>query len=72
MLLLANGKMAVSDLSKLISDAGNQLGFVNLKDKQVEVITSFVNGNEVFAHLPTRYSKSICYVIMPLLSILSL
>ena len=66
--------MVVSDLSKLISDAGNELGFDNLKDKQVEVITSFVNGNDVFAHLPaTRYSsKSICYVIMPLLSILSL
>ena len=45
--------MAVSDISKLISDAGNQLGFDNLKEKQVEVITSFVNGNNVFAHLPT-------------------
>ena len=33
--------MAVSDLSELISDAGNELGFDNLKDKQVEVITSF-------------------------------
>ena len=64
--------MAVSDLSKLISDAGNELGFDNLKDKQVEVITSFVNGNNVFAYLPTGYGKSICYMIMPLLSILSL
>ena len=33
--------MAVSDLSKLICDVGNKLGFDNLKDKQVEVITSF-------------------------------
>ena len=63
----------LSDLSKLISDTGNKLGFDNLKDKQVEGITSFVNGNDVFAHLPTGYGgKPICYVIMPLLSILSL
>ena len=31
-----------------------------------EAIAAFVSGNDVFVSLPSRYGKSFCYVLLPL------
>ena len=40
----------------------------NLKDKQKEIITNYLSGNDVVGLLPTGYGKSLCYLLPPLLS----
>lgn len=49
-------------------DAGARiLGYKTLKEDQRQVITSFLEGNDVFACLPTRYEKSLCYYCLPVM-----
>ena len=55
------------DLAEVARTAANKLGFTNLKSKQEEVIASFLEGNNVFAVLPTGYGKSLCYTCLPVL-----
>lgn len=38
----------------------------SLKDKQMKIITNFINGRDVVGLLPTGYGKSMCYLIPPL------
>ena len=38
---------------------------VQLKEKQIEAITSFVEGQDVFVSLPTGFGKSTIYAILP-------
>ena len=45
--------------------AARSLGYTSLKDKQTEVITNFLLGNDVFAVLPMGYGKSLCYTSLP-------
>ena len=40
--------------------AAERMGYM-LKDKQREVILSFVRGHDVFVSLPTGSGKSLCY-----------
>lgn len=40
----------------------------NLKDKQHELISHYINGNDVVGLLPTGYGKSLCYLLPPLIS----
>ena len=40
---------------------------IDLKEKQKEAILSFVPGRDTFVSLPTGYSKSILYGILPML-----
>ena len=47
----------------VISRAASVLGFSCLNDKQKEVISQFVAGNDVFVCLPTGFGKSICLPI---------
>ena len=42
------------------------IGIANLKEKQKEVITYFVEGNDVLVILPTGYGKSFCFALLPL------
>ena len=37
----------------------------SLKPLQRHIITSFVNGNDVFGSLPTGFGKSYCFVLLP-------
>ena len=48
----------------IIAEAAKELGYV-LKEEQKTVITSFVEGRDVFAVLPTGFGKSLCYTCLP-------
>ena len=54
------------DMKTAITESGKQLGYDKLKDKQVEAMTSFLDGNDTFVSLPTGYGKSIIYAALPL------
>ena len=45
--------------------SAQSLGYLQLKDKQKDVITNFLSGNDVFAILPMGYGKSLCYTCLP-------
>ena len=53
------------NLLDIIKQSGLKLGFQKLLDKQVEAVSSFVNGNDVFVSLPTGYGKSAVYAMLP-------
>ena len=53
------------DLRAVICESGEKLGYKSLKDKQVEAVCSFTEGNDVFVSLPTGYGKSTIYAILP-------
>jgi hypothetical protein len=36
-----------------------------LKNEQLEVLTTTLNGKNVFALLPTGYSKTMCFTLIP-------
>ena len=58
----------VVDVDKGIHESIRRLGYENVKDHQRKVIESFVEGNDVFAVLPTGYGKSLCYFCLRLTS----
>ena len=53
------------NLLDIIKQSGLKLGFQKLLDKQVEAVSSFVNGNDVSVSLPTWYGKSAVYAMLP-------
>ena len=44
---------------------GASLGYQALKKEQLEVIVKFIQGEDVFAVLPTGFGKSLCYACLP-------
>lgn len=56
----------LSDLGTAIECARTQLGFSELKDKQLEAISTFVGGRDTFVILPTGYGKSVIFSLLPL------
>ena len=63
-------KMAVSvstslSFSEITKSAAVSLGYNSLKPEQLLVISSFLEGNDVFVSLPTGYDKSLCYAALP-------
>ncbi len=42
-----------------------RLGYDSLKAEQELAITYFIRGNDVFVSLPTGYSKSLCFALLP-------
>ena len=43
-------------------------GSLELKDKQLEIITQFIDNKDVVGLLPTGYGKSLCYLVPPLVT----
>lgn len=54
------------DVYAAIQKSGLALGYAELKDKQVEAMTSFLKGKDTFVSLPTGYGKSLIYAALPL------
>jgi superfamily II DNA helicase RecQ len=46
--------------------AAAKLGYSSIKSKQMDVLTAFLAGKDVFAILPTGYGKSFCFACLPL------
>ena len=57
---------AMANKEKAIDSACSTVGIASLKAKQREAITRFVGGEDVFICLPTRFGKSLCYALLPL------
>ena len=56
-----------TDDVRLITEAATSYGYADLKPEQTKVLKSFVEGKDVFVSLPTVYSKSLCYALLPLI-----
>ena len=50
--------------ANVVDEVAKEFGFT-LKEKQKELISAFISGNDVFCCLPSRYGKSLCYSILP-------
>ena len=49
-------------MEEKIQNSALQLGYIALKPKQLEVVTQFVKGKDVFVVLLTGYRKTLCLV----------
>ena len=56
---------SAASVENAVRDAVLKLGYLNLKEKQREVILRFVKGNDVFVSLPTGSGKSLCFAVLP-------
>lgn len=52
---------------RVILDVAEKMGIAHLKPKQLEAISAFVSGRDVFVALPTGYGKSIIFGLLPAL-----
>lgn len=52
-------------LKTIAVESAQRLGYSTLKDKQLEAIVTFVQGNDCFIALPTGYGKSAIYGVLP-------
>ena len=56
----------MAEVSRVVDHVAMSLGYVS-KDEQRAVITSFVQGNDVMAILPTGFGKSLCYTSLSMI-----
>ena len=54
------------DIAEAVRKAGVSVGYDQLKDEQVNILCTFVEGRDVFVSLPTGFGKSLCYMLLPL------
>ena len=54
------------DIAEAARKAGVSVGYDQLKDEQVNILCTFVEGRGVFVSLPTGFGKSLCYMLLPL------
>ena len=55
------------DLERAMTVAASKLGYETLWAEQRLAIEAFVGGHDVFAALPTGFSKNLCFAILPVL-----
>ena len=53
------------DMKRIIMESGLCIGYDSLKEKHVEAISVFLQGNDTFVVLPTGYGKSAIYAALP-------
>ena len=54
-------------IDELLDESAKALGLCILKTCQIEAVTTFLSGQDVFVALPTGYGKSIICGILPLM-----
>ena len=57
--------MASGDIKRAANAISNKFGHFSVKLEQLQVVSSILNGRNVFAVLPTGYGKSFCYSCLP-------
>ena len=57
--------MDISAIDNAIRRALSKLQFKEIRSSQMEDVTSFANGRDVFVALPTGSGKSLCFWILP-------
>ena len=55
-----------SNISDAILAAAREMGYDNLRENQIKVLSFFLGGRDTFVSLPTGSGKSLCYCILPL------
>ena len=61
-------RMEDKDVVEFLDSSKSVYSFnFELKNEQLEVLTTTLNGKNVFALLPTGYSKTMCFTLIPLL-----
>ena len=55
---------STKDLSQTIKETVKEFGF-QLKQEQMQAIHRCMEGGDVFVSLPTEYSKSLFYLLLP-------
>ena len=53
-------------LRRVIDDVGRDAGYEELTTNQVDAITTFLHGKDVFVSLPTGSGKSVCFALLPI------
>ena len=59
-------KQVMASIVDPVALATRKLGYQNIKDHQLEVVSGIIKGHDVFALLPTGYGKSLCFAILPM------
>ena len=58
--------MTMERVKECVTDAAKELGYPEMKPKQLEVAATFIEGRDDFAVLPTGFGKSLWYACLPL------
>ena len=53
-------------ITVIVCVAAAEAGFQDLKPEQMQAILEFIDGRDIFLSLPTGYSKSLIYGLLPL------
>ena len=56
---------SVAGVGRACRESACAMGYANVRDQQLRVVSNFVRGSDVFAVLPTGYGKSLCYALLP-------
>ena len=62
--LVGFSKLEVMNFNDALKQTSDQIK-IHLKEKQIEAISSFCSGHDVFVSLPTGYGKSLIYAMLP-------
>ena len=54
------------EINKAIEGSVKCLGYQQIRTEQLDVVTKFIEGNDVFVSLPTGVGKSLCFACLPL------
>ena len=60
-------EVTVEELEQIAVDGAQRLGYEGQKDRQLEAILSFLQGNDTFVTLPTGYGSHLfmasCHIL---------
>ena len=59
------GQAMTTTVKNCVLEVAQSMGYQDVKEEQVEAVSEFVGGKDVFVALPTGYGKSFCYGCLP-------